>query len=72
MSVSNDKGIVLAPMSKDVFSEKGLDADDDDDDPDKPWCYCNEPSSGEMIMCDSKRCTISGFMLHACTWRVKI
>ena len=63
MPVSNDRGIILAPMSKDGFSEKELDADDDDD-PDKPWCY--------YIMCDSKRCTISGFMLHACTWRVKI
>ena len=29
-----------------------------EEDPDKPWCYCGQPSYGEMILCDNKACTI--------------
>ena len=34
---------------------------DDDDDAAKLWCYCNEPSFGDMVMCDNSNCTIKWF-----------
>ena len=27
----------------------------------KLWCYCNEPSFGEMIMCNNEKCLIRWF-----------
>ena len=37
------------------------DDEEQEDDPDKPWCYCGQPSYGEMILCDNKACTIHWF-----------
>ena len=34
---------------------------EDDEDYDKVWCYCNQPSHGEMILCDNKSCQIKWF-----------
>ena len=29
------------------------------------WCYCEQPSFGQMIQCDNKKCSIYGFILSA-------
>ena len=34
---------------------------EDNEDYDKVWCYCNQPSYGEMILCDNKSCHIKWF-----------
>ena len=35
--------------------------DNDDEDYEKLWCYCNQPSYGEMIFCDNTACQIKWF-----------
>ena len=34
---------------------------DEKEDFSKLWCYCNEPSHGDMILCDHEMCTIKWF-----------
>ena len=34
---------------------------DESEDMSKLWCYCNEPSFGEMIQCDNEKYTIKWF-----------
>ena len=31
---------------------------DTEEDPEKPWCNCGQPTYGQMIMCEHKKCTI--------------
>ena len=55
--VADEDGTVPFPES-DLDDEDTVDSDED---PSKLWCYCNQPSSGEMIMCGSKKCNIKWF-----------
>jgi len=32
-----------------------------EEDPERSWCYCGQPSYGQMIMCEHKNCTIQWF-----------
>ena len=34
---------------------------DDSEDESRLWCYCEQPSFGQMVMCDNKKCPISWF-----------
>ena len=52
--------------SEGLVHELSLNREENKDDVDKddestPWCYCNEPSSGDMILCNNKGCTIKWF-----------
>ena len=58
--VANEDGTVPFPENCDSDDEDTCMADSDED-PTKLWCYCNQASSGEMIMCDSKKCNIKWF-----------
>ena len=52
--VAVDDGTVLLPISaEESEAERGK-----GDDTSSLWCYCNQPSYGNMIMCDNKTCTI--------------
>ena len=54
--VADDHSVV------DISDPQQLTADNEEqDDPDKLWCYCGQPSYGEMILCDNKTCTIQWF-----------
>lgn len=33
----------------------------DEEDFSKLWCYCSQPSFGNMVMCDNKKCSIVWF-----------
>ena len=35
--------------------------EDDLDDESRLWCYCEQPSFGQMIQCDNKKCSILWF-----------
>jgi len=37
------------------------DLNDEDEDITKLWCYCQEPSFGDMILCDNEECPIKWF-----------
>ena len=52
--VADDEGLVLEPS---VNRQESTD-EEEEDDKSTPWCYCNEPSNGGMILCDNKGCTI--------------
>ena len=53
-SIADSDGIVQIPTTTDSSSaEQGTNGDEDMS---KLWCYCNEPSYGEMIHCDNDKC----------------
>ena len=54
--VADSEGLVHEPS---LNREETSDVDEDDES--TPWCYCNEPSSGDMILCDNKGCMIKWF-----------
>ena len=37
---------------------------DDNEDYKKTWCYCGQPSYGQMIHCDHESCSIEWFHCH--------
>ena len=53
--VADPSGVVTLP------STSAIDSTDDETDDGRLWCFCNQPSYGEMIMCDHKNCTIQWF-----------
>ena len=57
--VANCEGIVPVPISSNTPG-KG-DEEKDDTDLSRLWCYCNEPSFGDMVKCDNDKCTIEWF-----------
>ena len=62
MPVAEKDGTVPIPAAVDTSDSKNDDNDDDDDDDNgRCWCYCNQPSFGDMIMCDNKQCSIHWF-----------
>ena len=57
--VAESDGTVLTP-AVDISDNSNNDVDDDDDNG-RCWCYCCQPSFGDMIRCDNKQCSISWF-----------
>lgn len=57
--IMNSEGVVPVPISSDTpgTSEQA----DDEEDITRLWCYCNEPSFGDMVKCDNDKCTIEWF-----------
>ena len=55
--VAETDGTVSLPFSTDKNEVES----DEGDDTSRLWCYCNQPSYGNMIMCDNKACTIKWF-----------
>ena len=58
MPVANEDRTVPFPENSDSDDK---DTADSNEDLSKLWCYCNQPSSEEMIMRDSKKCNIKWF-----------
>ena len=50
-----------ANSNKLVLVPEVAEDDDDNEDYEKLWCYCNQPSYGEMIFCDHTSCPIKWF-----------
>ena len=55
--VADSEGLVHEPSGNEEEANDDVDGDDES----TQWCYCNEPSSGEMILCNNKVCTIKWF-----------
>lgn len=53
--VADEDGIVRTPTAMDDDNQAN------EEDPEKSWCYCGEPSYGEMIMCEHAKCNIVWF-----------
>ena len=57
--VAEDDGTVLLPIpTKEKESEAKRDKVDEIS---SLWCYCNQPSYGNMIICDNNTCIIQWF-----------
>ena len=56
--VTEDDGTVLLPISTE---ESETESGKGEDDISSLWCYCNQPSYGNMIKCDNRTCTIQWF-----------
>ena len=59
MPVADKDSTISIPATVDTSDSK-ID-DDNDDDIGRCWYYCDQPSFGDMIMCDNKKCTICWF-----------
>ncbi|KAF9270847.1 hypothetical protein L218DRAFT_915304 [Marasmius fiardii PR-910] len=60
-------GLTAIPPTNGIAPEPVNEADDGEADPetdDKPYCFCNRVSFGDMIACDSKDCEIEWFHLN--------
>ena len=55
--IANSAGVVIPPDHQ-MDVENGSQVDLSEDDDEGPWCYCEQPSSGNMTCCDNKACTI--------------
>ena len=53
--VANSDNIVPIPVLTNESNES------DEEDYDKVWCYCSQPSYGEMIFCENESCSIQWF-----------
>ena len=51
-AVANETGVVDLPKVQESPEEE---------DSEKLWCFCGEPSFGDMVMCDNPHCTIQWF-----------
>ena len=56
--ITEDDKTVLLPISTEYSETKSGKGEDDIS---SLWCYCNQPSYGNMIMYDNKTCTIQWF-----------
>ena len=62
--VADADHIVPLPTANSVTDDDTATTSTDDHDADddgRLWCYCNQPSFGDMVMCDNKNCTIQWF-----------
>ena len=59
--VSDAENMVPIPKIDDKSS------DCEDEDMTRLWCYCQEPSFGDMILCDNENCSIKWFHFD-CLW----
>ena len=55
--IADDKGIVTEPRNTDTTSSE----EKENEDYTKSWCYCCQPTYGNMILCDNQSCTIQWF-----------
>ncbi len=57
--MADSEGIVQSPIvsNSPSYSEQA----DNVEDLSKLWCYCNQPSFGNMVQCDNDKCTIQWF-----------
>ena len=53
--VADADGVVRVPVA--ARNEDGI----AEEDPHKVWCYCGQPSYGNMIMCEYNECNITWF-----------
>lgn len=56
--VTNEEGIVGVNELPDAPSTSVMETEEDYT---KLWCYCNQPSFGDMVECDNDKCTIQWF-----------
>ena len=56
--VADLSGAVPLPTTS---STDTTDLTEEDTDDGRSWCFCNQPSYGDMIMCDHKNCSIKWF-----------
>ena len=56
--VADPSGVVSLPTTS---ASTAVESEEDENENGRLWCYCNQPSWGEMIMCDHKNCTIQWF-----------
>ena len=61
--VADSSGIVpvTTPSTEPSTNHSTLEDDRESDDVSTLWCYCSQPSFGDMIMCDNDKCTIKWF-----------
>ncbi|XP_072041956.1 uncharacterized protein [Amphiura filiformis] len=57
--VSNVEGIVEVPEGE--GNTGAVTASEGDTDAGRLWCYCEQPSTDELVTCDNKQCTILRF-----------
>ena len=57
--VAQSDGVVPVPTATTSTVEEGN--HDDSEDESRLWCYCEQPSFGQMVMYDNKKCPISWF-----------
>lgn len=57
--IADSRGIVQAPMISN--SPSTSEQTDTVEDLSKLWCYCSQPSFGEMVKFDKEKCTIEWF-----------
>ena len=57
--ISDEKGVVRKQLQ--IPASEARKSMVVEEDPEALWCYCGEPSHGEMIMCDHKTCKIKWF-----------
>ena len=55
-AVADESGVVQLPVIEASTQET-----DDAEDPTKLWCYCSQPTYGNMVLCDNYECTIQWF-----------
>ena len=53
--VADPSGVVSLPTTS---ASTTMEPGENENDNGRSWCFCNQPSYGEMIMCDHKNCTI--------------
>lgn len=56
--VADPSGVVSLPTTS---ASTAVESEEDENENGRLWYYCNQPSWGEMIMCDHKNCTIQWF-----------
>jgi hypothetical protein len=57
--IADLEGVVSQPLE--AASEADASSPDEEEDYTKLWCYCNQPSFGNMVKCDNDKCTIEWF-----------
>lgn len=53
-NIANEDGVVHIPKTTETITPS-------EEDMNQLWCYCGEPSYGDMIMCEHDQCTITWF-----------
>ena len=55
--VTQSDGVVAIPAATTLTVEEDAGYDDSEDES-RLWCYCEQPSFGQMVQCDNKRCSL--------------
>ena len=70
MPVAEEDGTIPIPSAVDTSDSNNDDNNNDNDDIDRCWCYCNQPSFGDMITCNNKHSSINWFHFDCLRIRV--